>query len=291
MSAVKITNFKKYFGNTKAVDNISFEVQENEIFGYLGPNGAGKTTTISCMMAFTHPTAGNISIFGQDAQASRTCLKSMIGYLSADVNLYKNLTGQDHLDLIQKIRGKSEILPKLIRDFELDPKAKAGRLSTGNRQKLAIIMALMNEPKLLILDEPTRGLDPILQKMMYEYILDFKAKGATIFMSSHILPEVEKLCDHVGIIKKGKLINIETIASLRQKRLNTVRAFFEKRVPLKTFDILEGVEQVEKLNHNGISFKVKGDINQVLKTLSKYQINYLEITHADLEEIFMEYYK
>lgn len=197
MAVIEIKNLKKYFGNIKAIDDISFSVKEGEIFGYLGPNGAGKSTTIFYLMGFIIPTSGSISIFGKDAIKERTILKKDIGYLSSDVHLYKNLTGQDHINLIKSIRGKSLLLKKLVQDFDFNPKLQVHHLSTGTKQKLGIILCLMSQPKLLLLDEPTRGLDPLLQNIVYNYILELKKNGSTIFMSSHNLSEVEKLCDHV----------------------------------------------------------------------------------------------
>jgi len=290
MGIIKITNLKKYFGKVKAVDDITLNVNEGEIFGYLGPNGAGKTTTISCMMGFLNPTAGKISILGKDSVQDRTVLKNDIGYLSSDIQLYKDLTGWDHLNLIKNIRGESPILTKLIDDLSYDPTIKVKNLSTGNKQKLGIIMCFMNSPKVLILDEPTKGLDPLLQNKIYEYILDFKKNGTTIFMSSHNLSEVEKLCDHVGIIKMGKLVTMETIHSLKEKRILVVKAYFNGHSKIDDIKI-PGIERFEKLAGNGISFKIKGEITPIVKEMGKYDLHDLEITHASLEEIFMEYYK
>lgn len=289
MSAIQIQNLKKYFGTVKAVDDISFSVEEGEIFGYLGPNGAGKSTTIACMMGFIKPTAGTISIFGKDAQTSRTELKHDIGYLSPDVHLYNNLTGKEHFDLIQKVRGKSEILPQLLEDFGFNPNVKVAHLSTGTKQKLGLILCLMNTPKLLLLDEPTRGLDPLLQNKVYEYILAAKQKGTTIFMSSHIISEVEKLCDRIGIIRAGKLVEVETVASIREKKVYTYKVYFEKTPDLKKLQI-PGIEDINKMIDGGVEFHFKGDIDKLLKLLSQYNVLDLEVSHLSLEEVFMKYY-
>lgn len=287
---IEIKHLKKYFGNVKAIDDISFSVEEGEIFGYLGPNGAGKSTTISCLMGFIFPTSGSISIFGKDAIKDRAILKKNIGYLSSDVHLYKDITGQDHLNLIQSIRGKSPFVKRLIQDFDFNPKLQVHHLSTGTKQKLGIIICLMNQPKLLLLDEPTRGLDPLLQNMVYSYILELKKNGATIFMSSHNLSEVEKLCDNVGIIKSGKLQAVETMTTLKEKRIHLIYAYF-RRIPKNLNLKIPGVENVEKISGDGISFKLKGDIDPVIKELSKFNLYDLEVTHASLEDVFMEFYK
>ena len=290
MIVITVKNLIKHFGKVKAVDGISFNVDEGEVFGYLGPNGAGKTTTISCMMGFLNLTGGEISIMGKDVIKESTSLKHDIGYLSSDVHLYQDLTGNDHFRLIEAIRGKSPILKQLIRDLSYNPKVKVKNLSTGNKQKLGVIMCFMHQPKLLILDEPTRGLDPLLQNKVYEYILNFKKDGTTIFMSSHNLGEVEKLCDHLAIIRTGKLVALETLSTLKEKRIHMVRAYFKDTPHIKDIQ-MSGVEDFEKLPGNGISFKVKGDITPVIQKISKFNLYDLEITHASLEALFMEFYK
>jgi ABC-2 type transport system ATP-binding protein len=290
MNVIEITNLKKHFGRIKAVDDITFSIGQGEVFGYLGPNGAGKTTTITCMMGFLKPTAGTITILGKDALKQRTELKKDIGYLASDVYLYRNLTVREHLNLIENIHGKSPVLTKLLDDFSLDPKMKAEHLSTGTKQKLGIIMCFMTQPKLLILDEPTRGLDPLLQKVVYQYIKNFKKNGSTIFISSHNLGEVEKICDHIGIIKSGKLEAVETMSSFKKKKIHIIRAVFKKIPEQKVFRI-NGVESIKQINHNEINIRVKGNINEILKLITKYDLDDIEISHASLEELFIEYYQ
>lgn len=289
MKAIEIKNLKKYFGKKKAVDNIDLEINEGEIFGFLGPNGAGKTTTIRCMMDFLKPTDGSISILGLDSQKDSVNLKNKIGYLTSDIRLYDNWSGKDHLDFIQKFRGKSKILPSLIKRFDYNPKVKVKQLSTGNKQKLGLIMALMNEPKILILDEPTRGLDPILQNSFYETLLEFKEKGATVFFSSHNLSEVDKVCQKVAIIKSGKIVANESIESLKQKSIHMVYAYFNQEFKKSDFNF-DGVEVVEKLK-DGLVLKVKGNLDNLVKKLAHYKLKDLEISHANLEDIFLNYYK
>ncbi len=219
MSVIQIDNLKKYFGQTKAVDGISFEVKKGEIFGFLGPNGAGKTTTIRCMMDFLRPDEGTIEILGLDAQTDSPKLKGDIGFLSEEVNLYHNWTGQEHINLVKKIRGGGIDESDLIAKLDFNPQKKVKKLSLGNKQKLGLILALMHQPKILILDEPTTGLDPLLQQTIYEILQSEAQKGNTIFMSSHNLFEVERLCDRVCIIKNGKIVAIESIPEERRKKL------------------------------------------------------------------------
>ncbi|OGY24430.1 MAG: hypothetical protein A2Y57_03535 [Candidatus Woykebacteria bacterium RBG_13_40_7b] len=290
MSAIKVDKLKKYFGKTKAVDGISFEVKEGEIMGFLGPNGAGKTTAIRCLMDFIRPTEGKIEILGHDAQKDTTEIKSDIGYLSSETDLYKSWTGKEHINFLEKIRGISKFDEELIEELKFDPKKKAGALSTGNRQKLGIILALMHQPKLLILDEPTVGLDPLLQNYIYEILRSETAKGNTIFMSSHNLAEVEKICDRVVILKDGKIVAIESINDIRRKRIFTVYAYFEGDVPKKQI-VTDGISLVEEFS-DGLVLTVKGDIKPLLTKLSGFKnLKDLEITHASLEEVFMEFYR
>jgi ABC-2 type transport system ATP-binding protein len=288
MTAIQIENLKKYFGKVKAVDGISLDIEDGEVFGYLGPNGAGKTTTIACIMDFLRPDEGKILINGLDARAESTALKAIMGYIPADVRLYENWNGWDHLNMIENLRGKSTILPQLVRDFQFDPNVKVKNLSTGNKQKLSIIMALMPQPHILILDEPTRGLDPLLQNAFFRWLQAFKEAGATVFMSSHNLNEVEHVCSRVAIIKAGKLVTIENIKDMKGKRVLLVTAEFDEVVKPSVFK-LENVEIVEQFE-NRFVFKNSGDINPLLKVLAKYKVRDLEIDHATLEDIFLEFY-
>lgn len=300
VNVIEVKNLKKYFYSgirrtpIKAVDGISFGVKKGEIFGFLGPNGAGKTTTIRCMMDFIRPTSGSISVLGKDAQKDSVDIKSKIGYLSGDVKLYDKWTGKEHIQFVEKVRGESKIANELIKKLNFDPSKKTKSLSSGNYQKLGLILALMHEPEVLIMDEPTIGLDPLLQNTIYEILEEFRNKGATIFMSSHNLPEVEKVCDRAGIIKEGKLVGIETIEALGEKRLRRVEVRFSSSAGFKDkfnksdfkFD---GVENIEEIT-NGLILTVRGDIDPIVKKLAQYKLHDLEISHATLEDVFLEFY-
>jgi len=291
METIEIKNLKKYFGTTKAVDGISFEIKEGEIFGFLGPNGAGKTTTISMMMDFLKPTDGNVYINGIDANINGNSpeLKKVIGYISADARFYEDMRARDHFKLISELRGKSSNLTELLSDFDFNPDKKPRELSTGNRQKLAIIMALMHEPKILILDEPTRGLDPLFQNVFFKWLEKLNKKGTTIFMSSHNLVEVQNICNTVAVIKEGKIVALEDVKSMRIKKMNFVEVEFGddfKKADFENngFEIVEAHDKVLKI-------KVAGEMDPLVKILAKYKVIDLQISHASLEEIFMEYYK
>ena len=290
VNAIEIKDLKKHFGKVKAVDGLSFEVNQGEIFGFLGPNGAGKTTTIRCMMNFIRPNKGSLNILGKDAQINSVELKNIIGYLTPDQRLYDNLTGKDHIKIIESIRGhcpKAKVLAKRL-DANLDARIKT--LSTGNKQKISLILALMHDPDLVILDEPTTGLDPLLQNTIYEILVEMKDRGKTIFMSSHNLAEVEKICERAAIIKNGKLIATENIKELHEKRMYLVSARFNNPINVNPVQILENCEAVS-VSESEISIKIKGDLNKLIKILSDNNIHDLTIEHAGLDEIFMEFYK
>jgi len=288
-SVIEIKNLTKYYGKARGVDNLNLEVNRGEVFGFLGPNGAGKTTAIRCLMDFIRPDKGNIKIFGQDAHKNSVILKKDIGYLSDEVYLYDSWTGKKHIGFIQKLNGKNNIARQLVKRLKFDADKKAKNLSTGNRQKLGVILAFMFQPKLLILDEPTKGLDPLLQNTLYELIDERIAKGATVLMSSHNLAEVDRICDRVGIIKDGKMIAVEDIVELKSKRLYSVRIYFAGSFNKKDF-INQDMEVIKELR-GGLMIKIRGDINHLIARLSRHKVKDMEISPSSLEEIFLEFYK
>ncbi|MBU1177940.1 ABC transporter ATP-binding protein [Patescibacteria group bacterium] len=290
MPIIEVNNLVKHFGQVKAVDDISFSVEKGEIFGFLGPNGAGKTTTIRCLMDFIRPTTGEIKILGKDAQKNTVKVKEDIGYLSGNVRLYDKWTGQAHLNFLRKLNGhKEDHSTELIKRFDFDPSRKTKELSSGNRQKLGIIMAFMFYPKVLICDEPTNALDPLLQNEVYELLQEASKREVTVFMSSHNLAEVEKVCERVAVIKEGKMAATESIISLKQKKIYSVHAHFADKFDPADFQG-NGLKIVRQLN-NSLMLKVKGDIDQVVKKLSQYKLVDLEIDQASLEDIFLEFYE
>ncbi len=289
MSVIEVKNLKKYFGETKAVDDMSLNVEKGEIFGFLGPNGAGKTTTIRTMMDFIRPTGGEIKILGLDAQKDTVELKKKIGYLSGELRLYKKWTGQDHINFVKNLHGDGDIAEGIAERFDYDPSLKVKSLSSGNRQKLAIVMAFMTKPEVLIMDEPTNALDPLLQNEMYEMIEEVAKQGTTVFMSSHNLSEVDRICSRVGIIKQGKMVTTESIINLKEKRLYTITVYFKDKFDKNVFNI-ENVE-IKKEIAEGLIMSAKGDINQLVKKLSEYNLRDLRIEHASLEDIFLEFYE
>ena len=286
LSLHKVT---KKFGKKAAVSNVSVQLQAGEIYGFLGPNGAGKTTTIRMILDFIRPTSGSVSLFDNgNAKGIVTSLKD-VGYLSADNTFYANWTAKRHFAYAERVRGMKTDALDLARRFELDVNTKYRHLSSGNKQKLSLILAMMHKPKLLILDEPTRGLDPLLQENIYDMLQDFKKAGGTVFMSSHNLGEVQKVCDRVGIIREGKLVASETMQSLRKMHVHEIRVLFDKAVDFKKFEAsnveVKKAEDLELIAH------VRGDFNTFLKEVTKYTLTDLDVTHVSLEDMFMRFYK
>lgn len=288
-NVIVIKDFKKYFGKLHAVDGISLEVKKGEVFGFLGPNGSGKSTTIRCLMGFNKPHDGSISVFGYDMSINSTMAKQQIGYLPGNVKLYDSWTGWDHIRFFEGVRGKSKNLDNLIERLDFNPNMKFKHLSSGNRQKLGLILALMHQPKLLVMDEPTIGLDPLLQYEIYKILLEMRDSGTTIFISSHNLPEVERLCDRVAIIKAGKLVAVESIKTLGEKKLHKIEVRFGDKFKVSEFDI-DGVDRIEEVA-GGLLITIGGDLNPVLHVLAKHKVIDLEITHALLEDVFMKFYE
>lgn len=288
-SIIVIKGLKKYFGKLHAVDGINLEVNKGEIFGFLGPNGAGKSTTIRCLMGFNKPTDGTITVFGQDMVDHSDIAKKQIGYLPGNVKLYDGWTGWEHIRFFESVRGVSTSVEDLVRRFNFDPNKKFRHLSSGNKQKLGLILALMNDPKLIVMDEPTVGLDPLLQNEIYKVLMEMRENGATIFISSHNLPEVERLCDRVAIIKDGKLAAVENIKDLGDKKLHKIDVRFGDKFKVSEFQI-NGVDKVEELA-DGLLITVSGDLNPILHAIAKHQVIDFEIAHASLEDVFMKFYE
>lgn len=289
MPVIEIKNLKKYFGPVKAVDGIDISVERGEIFGFLGPNGAGKTTAIRTMMDFIRPTSGEIKILDRDAQTNSTELKKEIGYLPGNVRLYDSWTGQEHIDFCRPFGGKQEVADELSKKLDFDNNIKFKNLSSGNKQKLGVILALMKEPKVLILDEPTVSLDPLLQNSVHQLLREYQKRGTTIFISSHNLSEVDRICNRVGIIKSGKMIAVEDIKELKEKRMHMIEVYFTDGAKISDFKM----PQVHNIREVGDGFVIdaKGDINPILKKLTEHKIKDIEISHATLEEIFLEFYQ
>lgn len=289
---IETHNLTKYYGKTLGCKNLNFTVNKGEIFGFLGPNGAGKTTTIRLLLDLIRPTKGSAEIFGMDVNKDSVKIKEKIGNLPGDANFYNKMKAIDFLNYLDKFHnGSSKSYKlKLAKLFELDLKRKIRTYSKGNRQKLGVIQALMHQPELIILDEPTNGLDPIMQQNFYKIIDNLKKKGHTIFFSSHVLSEVEKIADRVGIIRKGEIATIKSITELRKEKIQHLRVIFKEKVNLKTLKRIKGVIKVKKENQHFV-IAYQGNINPLIKMLAKHTVLDLSFKEMDLESVFLHYYK
>lgn len=287
-AAIKVSQLTKQFGQKEALSGVSFEVPEGSIFGFLGPNGAGKTTTIRCIMDFIRPSSGSVRVFGKDAHEFSTELKGMIGFLPADMQLNPKWTAADHLKLAEDVRGGWE-RDRLVRLLELDINSKVGHLSSGNKQKLSILLAFAGRPKLLIMDEPTRGLDPVLQNTLYDLLKDFTKQGNTVFFSSHNLSEVQRICDAVVLIKEGKVVTSQGMDEIRGANIHVITASAKKA--LDRAELTKRNAEVISFSRLHVALKIKGDINPLMTYLLGRGLHDLSVTHASLEDIFLEKYK
>lgn len=290
MKIVDIQNLTKTYKNNKGIHNLSFSIEEGEIFGFIGPNGAGKSTTIRTLLNLIHPTSGSATVFGKDIIKHSKEIRRNTGYLPSEVHYYDDMKVIDLLKYSTTFHKKFEHkrMIELAERLDLDLYRKIEDLSFGNRKKVGIVQALLHEPKLLILDEPTSGLDPLMQNTFFELLTEERNKGATIFFSSHILSEVQKMCDRVAIIKEGKLVKVETIENLTKNKVKNITITFEQ---LEQMDFnLEGTIKKE-INGNEMTLLYDGDLKALLNRLHDLPIKDLLIEEPTLEEVFMHYYE
>ena len=288
-NVLEIQNLTKYYGKVLGVKNLSLELEEGEIFGFIGPNGAGKSTTIRSIMNLINKTSGKVLIDNIEFNIDDIDIKEKIGYLPSEIHLYDDLTVKEMLDYHESFYKKDIHKRKmeLVKRLELDEKKKIEDLSLGNLKKLGIVLAFMHEPKILILDEPTSGLDPIMQNVFYDLLKEEKAKGNTIFYSTHILNEVSKICDRVGIIRNGELIKIEKVEELSKKSLTFV-TITSKEIKNIVKDLKVNIISEDA---NTIKFGNTLSHNELINKLSKYNIDRILIEEATLEDMFLHYYK
>jgi len=288
---IVIDQLKKSYGKIQAVNGISMSVEHGEIFGFLGPNGAGKTTTIRCMLDVIRPTRGTIRILGLDAQRDKLALHQYIGYLPGDVHLPGQMTGKQIINYFSRLQGREPVLLKdLVARFDVEMKRPLKGYSKGMRQKIGIVLAFMCDPQVLILDEPTSGLDPLLQKVFNEFLLEEQARGKTIFMSSHIMSEVEKVCHRIAVIRKGELVTVEEVETLREKAGQRVTVEFGDPVTEEELSRIPGVSMVRRSNGH-YQFNVSGSMDPLIKALSRHEVIRLQVEEAPLEEVFLKFYE
>ncbi|GAE37241.1 ABC transporter ATP-binding protein [Halalkalibacter akibai] len=291
MSIVKITNVRKQFGRFQALDGVNLQVDQGEVYGFIGPNGAGKSTTIRILLGILQATEGEAKIFDKDAWNDAVEIHKRLAYVPGDVNLWPNLTGGEVIDLFMKLRGTEINTNKLdlIERFNLDPTKKCRTYSKGNRQKVALVAAFASNADLYILDEPTSGLDPLMEKVFQECVLEAKKVGKSVLLSSHILSEVEKLCDKVGIIRQGKMIETGTLEELRH--LTRLNLLIETKNPITALSDVTGVHEIRTVD-KGLSLQVDAEnLDSVMKYVSQFGLTKLESSSPTLEDLFMRHYK
>jgi ABC-2 type transport system ATP-binding protein len=290
MNIIEIKNLTKYYGKYRGIIDVSFDVKEGEIFGFIGPNGAGKSTLIRTLLELIHPTSGEALIFGKDCIKDSPYIMNDVGYLPSEVFYYDGMKVIDLLNYSASFYKKdcSLRIKELAQIMDLDLNKKIEELSYGNKKKVGIVQALLHEPKLLILDEPTGGLDPLMQQKFFDLLKEENKKGVTIFFSSHVLSEVQRICDRVAIIKEGKIIKIEEMNAINDDNYKRFKVEVSSKIADNYFEI-RGVSNL-KVKGNIHTFMFRGDINTVLSKVSDIKVNNIWIDEPDLEEIFMHYY-
>lgn len=284
---------KRYHGSSQlSLDNLSLEVKAGEVYGFLGPNGAGKSTTIRLLMNFLQPTSGSATILGKDIVSGSVAIKQDVGYLSGDFDVYPKMTGKQYIDYLCGLQGGrgSKYARELTKRLQAVTDKKLGELSRGQRQKIGIVQAFMHQPKILILDEPTSGLDPLMQEVFYEFIKEAKERGTAVFVSSHILSEVQKMCDRVGIIREGRLITERSISEMANEAAQTFDITFVAKAPITELKKVLGLKLVQH-HDNRVSVHMHGELKELFEVLSRHDVTSIDARNLDLEEMFMHYYQ
>ncbi|MEG2638570.1 MAG: ABC transporter ATP-binding protein [Clostridiales bacterium] len=289
MEIIRVDNITKDYGKGKGVFDVSFSVNKGEVMGFLGPNGAGKTTTIRQLMGFIKPDKGTATILGMDCFSEAAIISQNLGYLPGEISFLDNMTGIEFIKFIAKMKRIKDLTraKELMAFFELNPTGKIRKMSKGMKQKIGIVCCFMQNPDTLILDEPTGGLDPLMQSKFIELILAEKQKGTTILMSSHIFEEVDKTCDRTAIIKDGRIVAVENMDELRRNKVRVIEVRFENIEDAKTFgDTRKNATRLETV----VTTNILGEFNEFIKDVSKYTILDMEIRNQSLEELFMHFY-
>ena len=291
MAILQTENLTKYYGKIKGIEDVNIAIEEGEVFGFIGPNGAGKSTLIRTLLSLIFPTSGRGTIFGKDIIKDAKEIKKDIGYLPGESNYYDSMTVLELMKYSANFYGikLDDYFRKLVEIFELDVKRNMSDLSMGNKKKVAIVQSLLHRPRLLIMDEPTNGLDPLMQNRFFEVVRDINKNGSTVFFSSHILSDVQRLCKRVAVIKDGSIIAQEEVEQLRKKQLKHVQVFLENNVPQDQFVIAQ-MQDLKTPDALTYIFKYSGDINLLLNHLQQFNLKDILIEEPALEEVFMHYY-
>ncbi len=288
---IETDQLTKCYGSSRGIEGVSIAVGRGEVYGFLGPNGAGKTTTIRTLLDLLHPTSGRALLFGLDSRRASLQIRARLGNLPGDFSCDPALTGREFLRLCAEVRGMDELgsTPALAERFEADLDRRIGDLSSGNRQKIGLIQATFHDPELLVLDEPTTGLDPLMQEEFLAVVTEYRERGGTVFLSSHDLDEVERVCDRVAIIREGRLAAVERVADLRGRAYHHVSIDFAAPVESSEFIRIPGVSELE-VDGAHVSFKAAGALDAVVKAAARHTVIDIELTEPSLEEIFLTYY-
>ncbi|AUS85965.1 ABC transporter ATP-binding protein [Lysinibacillus sp. YS11] len=291
MSMIEVNHLTKKFGDFYSIQNVHIQIPKGEVFGFLGPNGAGKSTTIRHLMGFLQPTEGSCFINGLNCREASATIQQVVGYLPGEIAFIDKMTGKQFIHFIAKLRGMNDYThaEELMHFFELDASRLIKKMSKGMKQKVGLVCAFMHHPEIVILDEPTSGLDPLMQTKFIEFILAEKDKGTTIFMSSHMIEEVEKTCDRVAIINAGKIVATETITDLKKRKSKKYMLEFQDEQELTRF--LDEEYVLERISSTKVMITIMGDLQAFLHTLSNYKIIDLDVISQSLEDIFMHYYE
>lgn len=291
--AIEFRDVTKSYGPVRALDGVDLQVRRGEIFGFLGPNGAGKTTAIRILVDLLRPDRGTVSVLGLDAQAEGVEVRRRIGYLAADRQLYEQLTAQQLFDYVDAIRAGAvdrDYLQSLVDQLDLECDRRIGTLSSGNRQKVGLIQALMARPEVVILDEPTSGLDPLMQEVLEKILREVATDGRTVFFSSHVLAEVERLCDRAAILRAGRIVDVFNLAEQRRLAPRRVEVTFDVAPPPDAFTAITGVD-VKATRGATVVLDVRDGFDELVKHLARYTVEHLESQQPTLEEMFLSHYE
>ena len=290
-AVIRTHDLTKYYGAIRGLERLDLEVRRGEVFGFLGPNGAGKTTTIRLLLDFIRPTGGTASVLGLDPRRHSREVRRRVDYLPGDMILYDRMTGSQLLSYLANLRGGVDwkFVGELVERLQCNLSQPVRSLSRGNRQKVGLVQAFMKRPELIIMDEPTSGLDPLIQQEFYSMVEEVRADGRTVFMSSHNMPEVERVCDRVGIIRQGKLITVEEVRTLKERALHQLEFHFATPVPEEAFNNLSGVRDVT-VEDNVLRCTVMGKPDVLIKAVAQFEVLKLVSHEPNLEDIFLSYY-
>ncbi len=293
-AVIQALGLTKFYGKHRGIEQVDLSVTKGEVFGFLGPNGAGKSTTIRLLLDLLRPTSGAALVLGLDPRREPQSVRERVGYLPGDLSMYTRMTGRQLCSYFAALRGMDTPLNMdlIAERFKLDLDRRIGDYSTGNRQKVGLTQAFMHEPELLILDEPTSGLDPLMQQEFYALIDETKAAGRTVFLSSHLLPEVEKVADRVAIIRNGQIVAEAEVATLKERAVRRMEIHFGSVVDPAVFDALDAVRRTDMSDDGTTAIVVvEGSIDQLVKTAARYDVHNIVSHDGDLEDVFLEYYR